>query len=254
MPDTSISRLPVHNRLLLVLPAEEFGILEPHLELMSLARGMLLAQAGDPLSRCYFPNNGMISLLSVTEQGHAVEVGYVGHEGMVGLPVILGQNEMPCQALVQAPTDVLSVDARHVRKLFEKRGVFHDIALRYTSVIIKQIAQTCVCNHFHTIEARLCRWLTVMCERSNNNHLVLTQEFLAHMLGVQRTSIGLIAHSLLKKGIIRYSRGKVEILDAQRLKASACECYFIVQDEYEKFLSENKFPVMSDSRQTQRSF
>ena len=254
MLDASNSHLPVHNRLLSVLPADEFGVLEPYLELHSLARGVLLAQAGDPLNRCYFPNNGMISLLSVTEQGHAVEVGYVGHEGMVGLPVLLGQNEMPCQALVQASTEVLSVDARYVRELFEKRGLFHDMALRYTSVHIKQIAQTCVCNHFHTIEARLCRWLTVMCERSSQKHLVLTQEFLAHMLGVQRTSIGLIANGLQKKGIIRYSRGKVEILDEDRLRRSACECYFIVRDEYEKFLNENKFSAMSDSRQTQRVF
>jgi CRP-like cAMP-binding protein len=228
--------------------------LEPYLELHSLARGVLLAQAGDPLNRCYFPNNGMISLLSVTEQGHAVEVGYVGHEGMVGLPVLLGQNEMPCQALVQAPTEILSIDARHVRELFEKRGLFHDMALRYTSVHIKQIAQTCVCNHFHTIEARLCRWLTVMAERSNQKHLVLTQEFLAHMLGVQRTSIGMIANGLQKKGVIRYRRGKVEILDAGRLRRSACECYFIVRDEYEKFLNENKFSSMSGSRQTQGVF
>lgn len=244
----------VHNRLLSVLPTDELRVLEPHFEQASLARGVLLAQAGDPVTRCYFPGNGMISLLSVTEQGQTVEVGYTGHEGMVGLPITLGQNEMPYQALVQASTDVLVVDARYVRQLFEKHGVFHDIVLRYTSVIIRQIAQTCVCNHFHTIEARLCRWLTVMCERSNNNHLVLTQEFLAHMLGVQRTSIGLIANALQKNGIIRYTRGKVEILDARRLRASACECYVIVRDEYEKFLSENKFSAMSGSRQTRKNF
>lgn len=254
MLDASVSSLHVRNGLLSLLPADELGILEPHFESASLARGALLAQAGDKADRCYFPTNGMISLLSVTEQGQTVEVGYTGHEGMVGLPVILGQNEMPYQALVQAATDALVVDARYVRELFEKRGVFHDIALRYTSVIIKQIAQTCVCNHFHTIEARLCRWLTVMCERSSNNHLVLTQEFLAHMLGVQRTSIGLIANALQKNGIIRYSRGKVEILDAVRLKRSACECYRIVRDEYEKFLDENKFSVMSDTRQTVKNF
>lgn len=236
------------------MPADELGVLETHFELESLSRGVLIAQAGDKINRCYFPNNGMISLLSVTEQGQAVEVGYSGHEGMVGLPVVLGQNEMPYQALVQASTDVLGVDGNIVRKLFEKRGVFHDIVLRYTSVIIKQISQTCVCNHFHTIEARLCRWLTVMCERSNNNHLVLTQEFLAHMLGVQRTSIGLIANALQKKGIIRYSRGKVEILDVDRLRGSACECYVIVRDEYEKFLNENKFFAMSGSRQTRKNF
>jgi CRP-like cAMP-binding protein len=250
MLDAPNLRLSVQNRLLSVLPEEEFDFLSPHLEVMSFPRGTSINQAGDDLTRCYFPNDGMISLLSVTEQGHAVEVGFIGSEGMLGLPIILGQNEMPYQALVQVKSDCLSVEPKYVRELFDRGGVFHDVALRFLYVMIRQVGQTCVCNHFHTIEARLCRWLTVMCERSDNNHLVLTQEFLAHMLGVQRTSIGLIANSLQHNGVIRYSRGKVEILRPDELKNLACECYSVVNDEYQKFLTDKNFQVMSGTRQT----
>jgi CRP-like cAMP-binding protein len=250
MLDAPNLRLSIHNRLLSVLPEEEFDQLYPHLEQVSFTRGTVISQAGDDLNRCYFPNDGMVSLLSVTEQGHTVEVGFTGYEGMVGIPLLLGQKEMPYQALVQVKSDCLVTDAKHVLALFDRGGMFHNVALRYLYVLLRQVGQTCVCNHFHTIEARLCRWLSVMCERSNNNHLVLTQEFLAHMLGVQRTSIGLIANSLQQKGFIRYSRGKIEILDPVSLKQRACECYFAVNDEYKKFLSDKNFGVMSDTRQT----
>lgn len=238
MSDTPNQLPPIHNSLLSELPPDEMTALLPHLEPVSLAPGTLIAQPGDRLNRCYFPNSGMVSLLSVTEQGQTVEVGFTGREGLIGLSVILGPTEKSYQTLVQAKVEGFAVDAKVVKNLFDQCGVFHNRALRYTHVVIKQIAQTCVCNHFHTIEARLCRWLTVMCERANNNHLVLTQEFLAHMLGVQRTSIGLIANNLQKNGIIRYSRGKIEVLDADRLRGSACECYSVVRDEHDKFLRE----------------
>jgi hypothetical protein len=157
---------------------------------------------------------------------------------------------MPYDALVQAPTNGFMVDSQIVLELFNRGGVFHDAVLRFAYVILKQMSQTCVCNHFHTIEARLCRWLTIMCERSGERHLKVTQEFLAHMLGVQRTSIGMIANSLQRTGAIRYARGRVEIIDLDRLRASACDCYSIVKDEYAKFLEDDKFSHMSDIRQT----
>jgi CRP-like cAMP-binding protein len=245
MANTLNSRLSIRNRLLSVLPPEEIDLLRPNLELLSFTPGDILYQAGDAIRHVYFPNTGMVSLLAVTEQGQTVEVGNTGSEGMVGLPSFLGQQEMAYQAMVQVAGDCFRVDARVIKDLFKKNGTFHDVALRYVYVIIKQISQTCVCNHFHTIEARLCRWLTVMCERSNNKQLSLTQEFLSQMLGVQRTSVGLIANSMQASGIIRYRRGKIEIVDFERLKQSACECYFIVRDEYERFLNDKNFTDMS---------
>jgi CRP-like cAMP-binding protein len=238
MLDTSNSRLPLRNRLLSILPDEETNFLKSFLEPVTLTPGAILYQAGDAIRHAYFPNGGMVSLLSLTEQGHTVEVGYTGFEGMVGVPLLLGRNEMPYQALVQVGAEGFRVEAKIILQLFNGGGAFHDTVLRYIYVILKQISQTCVCNHFHTIEARLCRWLTVMCERSGDRHLTLTQEFLAHMLGVQRTSVGMIAHSLQQKGIISYRRGRVEIIDFERLRQCACECFFIVRDEHEKFLND----------------
>ena len=229
------------------MPDSELNFLQPHLEPVSFAPGTIIYQAGDFMRHTYFPQNGMVSLLSVTEQGQTVEVGFTGYEGMVGLPVLLGQTEMPYQAMVQVKADCLRVETKHILDLFSRCGAFHDVVLRYFYVVVKQISQTCVCNHFHTIEARLCRWLTVMRERSGDKHLTLTQEFLSQMLGVQRTSIGMIAQSMQLAGIIRYRRGKIEIVDDERLKNAACECFFIVREEQEKFLNDKNFPVMSDN-------
>jgi CRP-like cAMP-binding protein len=250
MHDASDKRQPIHNRLLSVLPPAEFSLIRPHLNEVSFEPGTMLARAGDAVRNCFFPNSGMVSLLCVTEQGRSVEAGFTGFEGMIGVPLLLGNNEMPYDALIQAPTSGFTADARAVLNLFNKCGVFHDAALRFVYVILKQMSQTCVCNHYHTIEARLCRWLTVMCERSGNRRIRVTQEFLAHMLGVQRTSIGPIANLLQRTGAIQYSRGRVEIIDIDRLRASACDCYGIVTAEYRKFLLDDNFRAMSDNRQT----
>lgn len=250
MHDASDVRHPIHNRILSLLPPAEFAVVQPYLTGVIYEPATMLARAGDTIRTCFFPNSGMVSLLCVTEQGRSIEAGYIGFEGMVGLSVILGKNEMEYDALVQAPTDGFMVDATIVRELFNRHAVFHDVILRFSYVVLKQMAQTCVCNHFHTIEARLCRWLTVMCERSGNRRLRVTQEFLAHMLGVQRTSIGFIASELQRSGCIRYARGRVEILDLDRLRASACDCYRIIKDECELFLEDHRFSSMSDIRQT----
>jgi CRP-like cAMP-binding protein len=242
MSGSSNSRLLIKNRLLAALPDSELNLLQPHLELVTFAVGTIIHQAGDTIRHTYFPNSGMVSLLSVTEQGQTVEVGFTGSEGMVGLPVLLGQTEMPFQAMVQVKADCLRIDTKQILELFHRCGAFHDIALRYFYVVVKQISQTCVCNHFHPIEARLCRWLTIMRERSGGKHLTLTQEFLSQMLGVQRTSIGMIAQSMQMAGIIRYRRGKIEIVDDERLKNAACECFHIVKEEQERFINDKNFP------------
>ncbi len=247
MSNTAGFRLSTQNKILTALPAGEFEFLKPHFEPVNFSPGDIVYQAGDTVRFVYFPNNGMISLLSVTEQGQTVEIGFTGYEGLIGLPLLLGQNEMAYQALAQSQVECLRVEAKAALQLFKQCGSFHDIVLRYFYVILKQISQTCICNHFHKIEARLCRWLTIMFERSGSKNLILTQEFLAHLLGVQRTSIGMIAGSLQSSGIIRYSRGKVEILDFERLKKSACECYEIVREEQKRFLDDKKFSFVSDN-------
>lgn len=232
MNDVS-SRLSLGNRLLSALPEAEWAVLRSHTDTVSLPMGKILANPGDKVTQCYFPTKGMISLLSVTEQGETIEVAYTGREGMAGIAAAVGGSEVLYQMLVQADTECIVADADAVHELFVNGSVFHDLLLRYVYALLRQMSQTCLCNHFHTIEQRLCRWLTVMCERSGNRRLSLTQEFLAHMLGVQRTSIGLIAHAMQTKDTIRYSRGRLEVIDLDRVRASACECYRIVNTEYE---------------------
>jgi cAMP-binding proteins - catabolite gene activator and regulatory subunit of cAMP-dependent protein kinases len=232
MNDVS-SRLLSGNRLLSALPEAEWAMLRPHTETVPLPVGKILANPGDKVSQCYFPTKGMISLLSVTEQGETIEVAYVGREGTAGIAAAIGGPEVLYQMMVQADTECIVADSDAVRELFIKGPIFHDLLLRYVYALLQQMSQTCLCNHFHTIEQRLCRWLTVMCERSGNHRLSLTQEFLAHMLGVQRTSIGMITQAMKAKGIIRYSRGRLEVVNPERVRASACECYQIVNTEYE---------------------
>ena len=253
MHDASLSQSQIANRLLSILPQDEFAFIRPHLEAVSLPTGHFAALAGDSLKRCYFPNNGMISLLAETHHGSAVEVGFTGVEGMVGTPLLFGKNAMPYQALVQSPSDGYVVDIGVVRRLFAKCGVFHEAILRYTYILIRQLTQSAVCNHFHTIEARLCRWLTVLCERSGRYDMRLTQEFLAHMLGVQRTSVSSIALELQRAGIISYRRGHIEIMDFGKLKAAACECYRVMDAEYAELSAKRpklQARTVSTARQT----
>lgn len=250
MHDATFHSPSIANRLLSILPPVELDFIGPSLEPVMFPVGQFVALAGDSLKRCYFPNSGMISLLAETRDGGAVEVGFTGVEGMIGMPIIFGKNEMPYQALVQAPSEGYVVSAARVSELFQRCGVFHDAVLRYSYVETRQLTQTAVCNHFHPIQARMCRWLSVMCERSGNRHLKLTHEFLAHFLGVQRTSIGSIAGALQREGIIDYSRGRIEILDVDRLRNNACECYHLISQEFSEYLGYQKQSAMSATRQT----
>lgn len=221
------------------LPVEEFDFLKPHLEPVSFAAGDIIFQTGDSIRHVYFPLNGMVSLLSVTEQGNSVEIGFTGNEGIVGLPILLEKNEMPYQSMVQVAAQCLRIESKIIVNLFEQSNVFRKNSLQYVHLVLKQVSQTCVCNHFHNIEARLCRWLMVMCEHSQEKRLSLTQEFLAHMLGVQRTSVGMVANDLQSRGVIRYSRGKIEVIDVEALRGNTCECYHIIKSEYENFIIQN---------------
>jgi len=234
--DTARNRLSIRNHLLSALSPDEFRFLHPHIKRTALDKGYLFADFCDSIKHCFFPNSGMVSLISVTYEGDTCEVGYIGFEGMVGLPAIFGKNEMPYQAVVQARTEGFRVPIDVVAQLFNQNGQFHDISLRFIYVLLRQFAQTSSCNHYHDLPSRLCRWLAVLSERSESRHLSLTQEFLAQMLGVQRTSIGPIAHNLQNEGVIKYKRGALEVIDLDRLKQSACDCYVIIKDELERFV------------------
>jgi CRP-like cAMP-binding protein len=225
------------NNLLASLPREEYEHLLPHLELIRLAPGKILYNAGEVIRHAYFPLSGMICLLATTEDGRTIEIGMIGNEGMSGIPIILKTSIAPYQIMVQLAANAARIRADKLREEFSRGGQLQDMLLRYAHTLLTQIAQSAACNRFHTTEERLCRWLLVSRDRVHSDTIHLTQEFLSYMLGVPRTSVTMIASALQKEGSIRYSRGKIFIIDRQRLEAASCECYRLVTDEISNYLA-----------------
>lgn len=230
-------RAPFENRVLASLPREEYERLRPHLEPVRLAPGKILYDAGDVVRHAYFPKGGMVSLLSITEDGRTVEVGMIGDEGVAGISVVLRVNRAPYQVMVQLQAGAMRIKGEALRREFDRGGKLQDLLLRYTHTLLTQVAQSAACNRFHTVEERLCRWLLIGRDRVQTDTLQLTQEFLSHMLGVPRTSVTMIAGSLQRDGLIRYSRGKITILDPGGLETASCECYQVVREEIGHFLA-----------------
>lgn len=229
--------LPFENRILASLPAEEYKRLAPSLEPVQLLQGTLLYQAGDAVRHAYFLRSGMASLFSITEDGSTVEVGMVGSEGLVGLPAVLRVNEAPFEVKVQLAAGALRVGREDLRREFNRGGKLQELLLRYTHMLLTQVAQSAACNRFHTAEERLCRWLLVSRDRLRTDTFPLTQESISHMLGVPRTSVSMIASALRRSGLIDYGRGRIEIVDRDSLEAASCECYRVVRDELTHFLA-----------------
>ena len=235
MPVAGIRAKP-ENRLLATLTEDELGRLYPHMEVIRLPQSKVLYEAGAAVHNLYFPNKGMISLLSMNSDGTTIEVGMVGDEGAVGLPVILEIDTTPYGATVQLPAEVIKIKGSVVKAEFNRGGRLNHLLLRYTHVLLTQIAQSVVCNRFHTIEKRLCRWLLIARDRVNSNNLSLTQEIIADMLGISRTGVTMAAVSLQRAGLIRYSRGRIEILNSRAMEAAACECYQVIKEEFDRFI------------------
>lgn len=228
---------PFDNRLLAALPREEYARLTPYLEMVKLPAGRVLCEAGGSIRYAYFLKGGMASLLSLTEDGHSVEVGMIGNEGVVGLPAILGINSVPYRIVVQLPANALRIRTEDLRAEFHRCGRLQKLLLRYLHALLTQISQSAACNRYHTMKARLCRWLLVSRDRAHTETLQLTHEFLSQMVGAPRTRITIVARDLQGAGLIRYSRGKITILDRRGLEAKSCECYRIVREQISNFLA-----------------
>jgi CRP-like cAMP-binding protein len=224
------------NLILGALRDQEYQHLYPYLEPIALAKGKTLYGAGDAAQHAYFLVSGMISLLAITEDGHAIEVGMVGNEGMVGLPIVLGFNIMPHLVVTQLPCRALRIRTDRLKAEFNLGGQFHDLLLRYTDTLITQLCQSASCNMFHTVKERLCRWLLIARDRMQSDTLGLTQEFLSEMIGVPRTSVTTIAGNLQREGLINYQRGKIVILDRAGLESASCECYGIVKESISRYI------------------
>jgi CRP-like cAMP-binding protein len=228
-----VNRVPVANRLLAALPPREYQrLLMAHLEPVTLTFGEILYEPGEPIRHVYFPSDSLVSLLTQVEGHMALEIGLVGREGMLGIPVALGMRDSPVRALVQGTGLALRMTSAHFHSEFERIAPLRKKVHRYIHERIVQITQTAACNRFHPIEARLARWLLMTRDRMRSDDFRLTQQLLGNMLGVLRVAVTTAAGGLQRRKLIRYSRGNISILDGDGLEATACHCYQIIKNAH----------------------
>jgi CRP-like cAMP-binding protein len=224
------------NRLLNNLPQVELERLLPHSKYIQLSRGEILYELGEAIRHIFFPVSGVISLLSTSSDGNSIEICRVGNEGMIGMPLVLRGNVMPCQTVVQVAGEALRFDAETFKKELTHDGQLEDRLLRYANSLLAQISHAAVCNHFHTTEARLSRWLLISRDQINADTFLLTQEVISHVLGISRTGVTKAANNLADAGLIRYRRGKITIVNRKGLEDCACECYRLLKEEFDKIV------------------
>ncbi|HSK72189.1 MAG TPA: Crp/Fnr family transcriptional regulator [Pyrinomonadaceae bacterium] len=238
MSDAKHTDEALMNHLLAALPADEFTRIKKYLEPISLSLGKVLYESGDQMTHVYFPTTAIISLLYIMENGATAEIGIAGNNGLIGLALFMGGETTPNRAVVQSAGKAVRIKAQNVQEEFARGGVFQNILLRYTQSLITQISQTAVCNRLHSVEQQLCRWLLINHDLLQTDKLVMTHELIANMLGVRREGVSVAAGNLQKKGLIKYIRGTITMLDREALETAACECYEVVMDEYDRLLGQ----------------
>ena len=225
-----------HNRLLDALPKDAQTLITPHLSQVELERGRLLYDPGDLIDQVYFPHDGVISLMTLMENGAAIESATIGPEGALGLMAAVAPRQSLSRAIVQTPLKAARISAERLHEVWERSPAVRDLVERHTEAIFGHAIQSVACNALHSVEARFCRWLLTCHDRISTDTVALTQEFLADMLGVQRTTVTAVARSLQEKGVIRYRRGVVDIIDRPALEALTCECYGAIRKTYQRLL------------------
>jgi CRP-like cAMP-binding protein len=229
---------PTQNHLLAALPATEFDRLSPHLELVAMPLGEALYESGGLLHHVYFPTTSIVSLLYVLADGASAEIAVVGNEGILGISLFMGGETTPSRAVVQSAGFGYRLKAQLLKQEFNRAGPVLHLLLRYTQALITQMTQTAVCNRHHSVEQQLCRWLLLSLDRLSSDSLTMTQELIANMLGVRREGVTEAAGNLQRAGLIRYSRGRIEVLDRPALEKAVCECYAVVKTEFDRLLSD----------------
>jgi CRP-like cAMP-binding protein len=227
---------PHANRLLGLLPIRDFERLRPHLHHIPLEYRQSLYRAHKPIEFVYFIETGVGSLVNTMKNGDASEVGTIGNEGLVGLPLLLGDDRGSTSVYVQVPGAGVRMKSTLFAKELAQSASMRAVMLLYAHAFFNQVAQSAACNQFHSLEQRCCRWLLMTHDRMQSDEFLLTQEFLAMMLGVQRTGVTAAAGALQRAGLIRYKRGNVTILDRSALKRRACECYGVSAREFDRLL------------------
>jgi len=227
---------PKQNHLLAALPAADYARLLPDLELVRMPLGQALYESGGQLQHVYFPTTSIVSLLYVMADGASAEIAVVGNEGILGISLFMGGETTPSRAVVQSAGFGYRLKGQLLKDEFNRAGPALHLLLRYTQALITQMAQTAVCNRHHSVEQQLCRWLLLSLDRLSTSQLNMTQELIANMLGVRREGVTEAAGKLQRAGLIRYTRGHIEVLDRQRLEQVVCECYGVVKKEFDRLL------------------
>ena len=243
MPEKKERKPPITNRLLAALPKEEYQRLFPKFEQVKLIFSENIYENGKTIRHLYFPSSGIISLLAAVEDSATLEVGIIGKEGVLGIPVFLGVKTSLNRAVVQGAGLAMRIKAADFLKECRNGGVFRQILQRYTHSLLAQVSQSAVCYRFHSSDSRLARWLLMTSERLEAAEFRITQEFLSNMLGVRREAVNKSAIILQQLQLISYSRGNMTILDQAGLERAACECYDIIKNEEESFPAYKKARV-----------
>jgi len=229
---------PIRNHLLAALPASEFDRLSPDLEPISMPLGLVLYESGSRMDHVYFPTTCIVSHMYLLRDGASAEFAVVGNEGLVGTTVFMGGDWTPSRAVVRGAGRGYRLKAALLKMEFDRGGPALRLLLRYTQALMTQMTQTAVCNRHHSVEQQLCRTLLVSLDRSSGTGLTLTQELIASLLGVRREGVTEAAGNLQRAGLIRYSRGHINVLDRPALERAACECYSCVKREFDRLLGD----------------
>ena len=229
---------PDANRLLNLLTRADYQRLRPHLRPVALEYRKILYEAHEQIEFVWFLESGVGSLVNTMENGDAGEVGTIGNEGIVGLPVLFGDRQAPTSVYIQVPGAGLRMNSDQFAKELERSASMRTVMLHYAHAFFNQVAQSAACNQFHSLRQRCCRWLLMTHDRMNSDEFLLTQEFLAMMLGVRRSGVSVVAGTLRRAGLIRYTRGNVTIIDRAGLERQSCECYGVSKREFDRLLGD----------------
>lgn len=224
------------NRLIQALPGADRTRFLARCEPVDMTFGEILCEAGDPFTHVYFPLTGFVSLVATVSHHEPLEMGLIGNEGMLGATLTLGVDAVPLRGIVQGTGTALRVPAGRFVLAMKESATLRRVLQRYLYVLMAQLSQSAACTRFHEVDARLARWLLMTHDRAHADHFHLTHKFLAAMLGVRRSGVTIAAGLLQQRGVLRYTRGEIVVLDRAGLEASACECYAAVVGDYARIL------------------
>jgi CRP-like cAMP-binding protein len=230
------------NRLLAALRPEDYALLAPHLQIVPIGEGELLHLPGEEIKQVYFLHTGIVSLVAISEDGSTVATANIGSEGAIGTIAGTGFVQAFTRAVVQAPGAASRIAVVHLRRAVGKSEAINDLLTRYHMALMCQVQQTSLCNSVHEATARLARLLLLLNEQSESATLAFSQERLADMLGLRRSSVTVAAQALQARRFIRYRRGRIEIIDRKGLKHAACECYEVISRTFDQFLQDKRVP------------